>query len=133
MWLSRGGGERRKLVDVARVVLDDDRRLEVLLNLLDPIQGGERLGSVVVEARDAIVLIVLVEVRQVSAQDDRALLLQAHEQRLMAGRVTGRSQDHHGSIAEYVLVCGLRFDLASATDPRRERADVWPPPWAWAP
>src|SRR5581483_7931911 len=54
--------ELRQLVDVAGVVLDDQRRLEALHQSLDAIDRRQRLGAVVVEPRHAVALIVLTEV-----------------------------------------------------------------------
>src|SRR5262249_52220088 len=66
--LLRGGRERRQLADVARVVLDDDRALQVLLDLLDALDRGDGLRAVVVEAGHAFVLIVLAHVHRVADQ-----------------------------------------------------------------
>ncbi|MEO6407136.1 MAG: hypothetical protein ABIO45_00070 [Burkholderiaceae bacterium] len=66
------------------------------------------------------------EVREVAAQDDGALFLQTHEQRMMSRRITRRAQDHYRAIAEDMLVRGLRLDLAAAAGPGRERSDVGP-------
>src|SRR6185295_8336080 len=52
--LLRRGRKLRQLVDIARVVLDDHGRLEVLLDLLDALDRGDGLGAVVVEARHAV-------------------------------------------------------------------------------
>src|SRR4030095_2782332 len=74
------GREGGQLADVARVVLDDDRRFQVLGDVLDALERGDRLRAVEIEARRAVALVVLAEVRGIADQDDRALLLQPHEQ-----------------------------------------------------
>src|SRR5258705_9837179 len=88
------GGKRRELAHVARVVLDDDRGLQVGGDLLDAVERGDRLRAVEVEGRHAVRLVVLVEVRRVAHEDDRALLLEPDEERAMARRVPGRAQHH---------------------------------------
>jgi tripartite-type tricarboxylate transporter receptor subunit TctC len=122
--LLRGRRERRQLRDIARVVLDDDGRLQVLGDALDPLERGDRLGAVVVEAGHAVALVVLVEVRRIAEQYDRPLLLQPHEQRLVTRRMARRAQHHHRAVAEHVLVGGLRLDLAGAAEPVLEARDV---------
>src|SRR3954467_12232444 len=91
--LLRGLRECRQLADVARVVLDDDRRLEVLLHPLDALERGDRVGAAVIEARHAVANVILVEVRCIAEQDHRPLLLEAHEHGAMPWRVTRRAED----------------------------------------
>src|SRR5208282_3545736 len=50
--------KRRQFVNVARIVLDDDGRMQVGLELLEALERGDRLGAIEVERRDAVGLVV---------------------------------------------------------------------------
>src|SRR5438067_11781133 len=88
--LLRGGGERRQFADIARVVLDDDGRLQIGGDLLHALERSHGCGAVVIEARHAVAVVVLVEMREISHQDDVAFFLQLYEERAVAGRMPGR-------------------------------------------
>jgi len=55
-------------------------------------------AMVVVEARHAVAVIVLVEMRRIADQHHRSLLPESHEQRLVSRRVTGRTQHHDAAV-----------------------------------
>src|SRR5215471_10436154 len=69
--------ERRKLrqfADVARIVLDDQGRLQIRRDLLDALDRSDRLGSVVVECRHAFRIVILAEVDGIAAENDGTCL-----------------------------------------------------------
>src|SRR6266481_8773252 len=72
--LLRGRRERRQLADVARVVLDDDGRFEIGDDLLHALDRGDRCGTVEVEGRYAVTVVVLAEVGRVATEQHRAPL-----------------------------------------------------------
>src|SRR5262249_36246681 len=61
--LFRRRRECRQLVDVARVMLDDDGRLEIRGDLLEALERRHRLGAIEVERRHTIRIVILAEVR----------------------------------------------------------------------
>ena len=78
--------------------------LQVRGNLLDAIDGGQRLRAVEVEDGDAGAVVVLSEMHGVAAEDHRALLRQLDEEAVMPRRMSGRGQHDHAAIAEHILV-----------------------------
>src|SRR5258706_7793861 len=72
--LPRRRRKRGQLADVPRIVLDDDRGPQVPGDVLDAIQRRDGLRPVEVEARHAVALVVLLEVRRVADQDEGSLL-----------------------------------------------------------
>src|SRR6516162_3727680 len=59
--LLRRGREGRELADVAGVVLDDHGGVEVLCDLLHPLDRGDGLRAIGVEVRHALEVVVLAE------------------------------------------------------------------------
>src|SRR5207244_13233614 len=86
--LLRRRRERRQLPEVALVVLDDDGGLEVRRNLLETVDRSQRLGAVGVEDGHAVAVIIFLKVREVAREHHGALLLQPHQQALMARRMS---------------------------------------------
>jgi hypothetical protein len=76
--LLRGCWEARELADVALVMLDDHRGLEIGGDLLEAVQRGQCAGVVGVEHRNAVGVVVLPEVREVAGEQHVTLLLQLH-------------------------------------------------------
>src|SRR5262245_38267341 len=122
--LLRGRWERRQLIDVAHVVLDDDGRFDVAHDLLHALDRGDRLRPVEIESWHAALFVVLVEVGRVAAEQHRAHVLQPDQQRGMPGRVPRRPENDHSAVAEYVLVRGQRLDLPLFIDPALEARDI---------
>src|SRR5206468_7454474 len=87
--LLRGGRERRQLAHVARVVLNDDRGLEICRELLEAVDRREALRATGVEPRHTVVLPVLVKMHEVARDQHVALLLQLDEQGVVPWRVPG--------------------------------------------
>src|SRR6185436_8207108 len=94
-WGSLSGGcrKRRELLDVAHVVLDDHRPLQVRRSFLQALDGRHGLRAIGVEAGHAAGFVVLAEMHQIAGQQYRPLLLQLDQQDAVAGRVAGRT--HH--------------------------------------
>src|SRR3546814_7077164 len=69
--LSRRLGEGGKLGHIIRLVLDDHLGVEIPRELLEAVMGGQRVGAIDVEARDAAHLAILGEVILVARNQDR--------------------------------------------------------------
>src|SRR3954470_12317957 len=69
--LLRRRGERRQLVDVAGVVLDDDGGLGVGRELFHAVDRGDRLCPVEIEPRHAAGVVILVEMHGVAGDQHR--------------------------------------------------------------
>src|SRR3546814_4765632 len=81
--------------------------------------GGQRVGAIDVEARDAAHLAILGEVILVARNQHRPAG-EANEQCLMAFGMTRHLKYLHPPIAEHVLVAFERLDLASPGQPVAE-------------
>src|SRR6516165_9865835 len=87
--------ERRKLrqfADVARIVLDDECRLQVRYDLLHALDRGNRLGSIVVEYWHTIRIVILAKVDGIATENDGTHLRQLDQQAGMARSVPRRAQ-----------------------------------------
>src|SRR5262249_54978281 len=115
--LLRRGREGRELADVAGVVLDDYGGVEVLCDLLRPLDRGDGLRAIGIEVRYALEVVVLGEMCHVAGEDHGAHVLELHEEDVMAGRVPRRIEHHDGAVPEHILVEPHRLDLAAAADP----------------
>jgi glutaminyl-peptide cyclotransferase len=124
--LLRRRWEHRELADVALVMLDDDGGFEVSGDLLEAVQRAQCVGVVGVEHRNAVGVVVLPEVREVTGEQHVTLLLQLHQQDVMAWRMPGRVEHDDGAVVKHVLVPRHRFHLAAALDPGGERRGIGP-------
>jgi glucan phosphoethanolaminetransferase (alkaline phosphatase superfamily) len=68
----RGGGKRRQLADIARVVLDDHGGAQVPGNRLETMERGQRIGAVGIPGGHAVDLVILTKMRGVAAQQHGA-------------------------------------------------------------
>src|SRR6516162_9055243 len=118
--LLRRGRERRQFANVARVVLDDYRRLGIRRDLLKALERRDRLCAIIVEPRHAVRVVILAEVGCIARDDHGARLRQLDEKAVMARRVPGRVEHDHAAIAEHVLVVHERLDLVLTLGPTLE-------------
>ena len=123
--LLRRGRERRQFVDVARVVLDDYRRLGIRRDLLEALERRDRLCAIIVEPRHAVRVVILAEVGCIAGDDHGARLRQFDEKAVMAGRMPRRVEHDYAAVAEYVLVVHEQLDLVLALGPTLERLVVY--------
>jgi len=121
--------ERRKhwqFFHVARVVLNDDGRLQICCEFLQPLDRSYGLGAIEVECRHAVRIVVLAEVDRIAGDDDRARLRELYQQAGMARRVPWRTQQDYRTVTEYILVEGLRLERLCRTADRFDPQGMQP-------
>src|SRR5690242_7286038 len=90
--LFRERGKLRQFADVARVVLNDECRLQIRCDLFDALDRSDGLRPIIVENWHTLVIVILAEMDGIAAENRRPHLRQLDQQTGMARRVPGRAQ-----------------------------------------
>lgn len=113
------GGLRkgRQFGDVRRLMLEDDRRIELFGQSRDAVARSDRFGPARIEIRHRASQRVGMAEPQIPRQDHRCRC-KLHQERGVTGRMSVSHDNGHPTVAEYVVIFCQRNDGRISVYPR---------------